>query len=350
MNLCQMFTVRPWAMAKEKALESISRASQAEVREVVQLADEVRMSVGRVIVGKSEVIDQVLVAIFSEGHILFEDVPGLGKTILARSLARSLDCAFQRIQFTPDLLPSDVTGLSIFNQKNQEFEYRPGPILTNVLLADEINRATPRTQSALLEAMAERQVTIDGESRLVPRPFIVMATQNPVELEGTFPLPEAQLDRFTMRLSVGYPTADEEIAIARRFAADDPLEHLTPVASKAAITRAISICRRVFVGDAVGRYIISLIRATRESEAVLLGASPRATLALWHGAQARAAIADRAFVLPDDVKAIAPVVLAHRLIVRPDERARGRTELSIVDEVLERVPVPIDEDVAPATG
>lgn len=321
------------------------RLSPSEVEVVVRLAERARASVGRVIVGKGETIDLALVALLAEGHILFEDVPGLGKTVLARSLARSLGCGFQRIQFTPDLLPSDVTGLSIFNQKSQEFEYHAGPIFTNVLLADEINRATPRTQSALLEAMAERQVTIDGAGRALPRPFIVLATQNPMELEGTFPLPEAQLDRFALRLSVGYPSEDEEMAIARRFETADPLEDLEPVVDREEIMRAIHACRRILVGDAVAGYVVALVRATRDNDLVALGASPRATLTLWRGAQVRAAMAGRPYVVPDDVQEIAPAVLCHRLIVQPEERARGRTASAIVEEILGRVPVPVEESV-----
>ncbi len=317
-------------------------SSYEEVKQVAEIADRVRHCVGQVIVGKRDVIDLVLVALLGEGHVLFEDVPGLGKTMLARTTARALDCAFQRIQFTPDLLPSDVTGLSIFNQKIQEFEYRAGPVFTNVLLADEINRATPRTQSALLEAMAERQVTVDGDSRRLPRPFVVMATQNPIELEGTFPLPEAQLDRFALRLTIGYPGEDEEIAIARRFESSDPLKNLDSVVTREDLLRAIEICQRVRVGDAVGRYLVALVRATREVEVIALGASPRATLTLWRSAQVRAALDGRPYVIPDDVKSVAASVLCHRLILRPEERARGRTTKGVVDGLLERMPVPVE--------
>ncbi|MGH2458271.1 MAG: AAA family ATPase [Chloroflexota bacterium] len=317
-------------------------ASLDEVQDVARVADRVRGCIGQVIVGKREVIDLVLVALLGEGHVLFEDVPGLGKTMLARAAARALDCAFQRIQFTPDLLPSDVTGLSIFNQKTQEFEYRAGPVFTNLLLADEINRATPRTQSALLEAMAERQVTVDGDSRRLPRPFVVMATQNPIELEGTFPLPEAQLDRFALRVSIGYPREDEELAIARRFEASDPLKSLDAVVDRDDLARAIDVCQRVRVGDAVAGYLVALVRATRVVASVALGASPRATLTLWRSAQALAALDGRPYVLPDDVKRVAPSVLCHRLILRPEERARGRTADAVVAEVLDRAPVPVE--------
>lgn len=319
-----------------------SPSSHEDVQHVAGIADRVRQCIGQVIVGKREVIDLVLVALLGEGHVLFEDVPGLGKTMLARATARALDCAFQRIQFTPDLLPSDVTGLSIFNQKTQEFEYRAGPVFTNVLLADEINRATPRTQSALLEAMAEHQVTVDGDSRRLPRPFVVMATQNPIELEGTFPLPEAQLDRFALRLSVGYPSEDEEVAIARRFESADPLKSLGSVVSRDELVRAIEICQRIRVGDAVARYLIGLVRATRGAEPIALGASPRATLTLWRSAQVRAALDGRPFVVPDDVKGVAPSVLCHRLILRPEDRARGQSTVAVVEELLKQTPVPVE--------
>lgn len=322
-----------------------ARISTAEAVQIADLGERLRRSIEQVIVGKRETIELALIALLSEGHILFEDVPGLGKTMLARALARSLDCEFQRIQFTPDVLPSDVTGLSIFNQKTQEFEYRPGPIVTNVLLADEINRATPRTQSALLEAMAERQVTIDGTSRPLPRPFVVLATQNPIELEGTFPLPEAQLDRFALRLSIGYPTEEEELAIARRFVGHDPLGTVRPAAERAEVLRAIADCQRVFVGEAVGRYLVALVRATRTSEAIQLGASPRATLTLWRAAQVRAALEGRTFVTPDDVKQVAPAVLTHRLILRSDLRLRGRSATTIVADLLDSTPVPVEEMV-----
>ena len=234
------------------------------VSSVCDAAGRIRASVGQVIVGKEEAVTLLLVALLCEGHVLIEDVPGVGKTTLAKALARSLDLSFQRIQFTPDLLPSDITGISYFNQKTQDFQFRPGPVFANVLLGDEINRATPRTQSALLEAMEERQVTVDGETRPLPRPFLVLATENPVELEGTFPLPEAQLDRFLVRVSLGYPSREEERCIARRFQDDNPLERLTPVLSAAALPSLVGACRRVFVGEAVEEYLVDIVRATRE--------------------------------------------------------------------------------------
>lgn len=323
--------------------------SRDEVGRVADAAVRIRENVARVIVGKDEVTTLLLVALLCEGHVLIEDVPGVGKTTLAKALARSLDLIFQRIQFTPDLLPSDVTGVSYFNQKAQEFQFRAGPIFGNLILADEINRATPRTQSALLEAMEERQVTADGETRRLPRPFFVLATENPIELEGTFPLPEAQLDRFMLRLQLGYPDRDEERMIARRFSEANPLDDLEPVLSLDEIPDLVRICRHVFVSEAVEGYLVDLVRATREHAGVTLGASPRATLALFRGSQALAALAGRTYVLPDDVKHLAGPVLSHRLIVSAQGRLDGRAGSDLVSEVLEQVPSPV-EDVVPAGG
>jgi MoxR-like ATPase len=294
-------------------------------------------------VGLTDVVELLLVALFCEGHVLLEDVPGTGKTTLAKSLANSLGCTFQRIQFTPDLLPSDITGVSVFNQKLDEFQYRPGPIMSQVVLADEINRAGPRTQSALLEAMQERQVTVDGVSRALPEPFIVLATQNPIELEGTFPLPEAQIDRFLMRLRVGYPEFGDEREILRRFRVDDPLKLIQAVVSSEQIGQATVACRNVFVHPAVEDYILQLTRSTRLEPTVQLGISPRGSLALYHTSQALAAIRGRSYVLPDDVKRLAPPVLTHRLILSPDARLRGRNANEVMGEVLNRVPVPVEE-------
>jgi MoxR-like ATPase len=305
-------------------------------------ADLIVANVEKVIVGKREVIELALVAILCEGHLLIEDVPGIGKTTLAKCLARSMGCTFRRIQFTPDLLPSDVTGISFFNQKEQTFEFRPGPVFAQVLLADEINRATPRTQSALLEAMQERQVTVDGETMALARPFLVLATQNPIELEGTFPLPEAQVDRFLLRLKLGYPTADEEDAILLRFESGDPLADLQPVVSADALTEMQRQVRAVHVNESVRRYILQICRATREHPAIELGASPRASLGLYHASQALAALRGRDYVLPDDAKHLAPYVLTHRLMTSPQARLRGRSKEQIVEEIVATVPVPVE--------
>ena len=324
---------------------------------VAAAAERLRAAVGSVIVGKPEATTLLLVALLCEGHVLLEDVPGVGKTMLAKALARALDLSFQRIQFTPDLLPSDVTGLSFFNQQTQRFEFRPGPIFANVVLADEINRATPRTQSALLEAMEEQQVTVDGETRALPRPFIVLATQNPVELEGTFPLPEAQLDRFLLRLTLGYPDREEERQVARRFYDRNPLEALTPVLSAQDVTDLAQRCRRVHVGEAVEGYLVDLVRATRAQKDVALGASPRATLAMFRACQALAAIEGREYVTPDDVKRLATPLLSHRLVagsgtfIGPGS-ATGAAQLGAqaIDDVLLRVPVPVEGENGTAAG
>lgn len=315
----------------------------ASVVEIKAAADKIRENVARVIVGKSDVVDLSLVALFSEGHILFEDVPGIGKTTLAKALARSLGCTFHRIQFTPDLLPSDVTGLAVYNQKTQEFEFRAGPIMSQVVLADEINRATPRTQSALLEAMQERQITVDGATRLLPRPFLVLATQNPIELEGTFPLPEAQVDRFFIRLKLGYPTEDEESAILLRFERDEPLENLQAVADPAALIELERAVRTVRVESSIRDYMIAIVRATRAHASVELGASPRGSLYLYRAAQAYAALHGRDFVLPDDVKYLTPFVLTHRLIISAQTRLRGRSAEQVVKDVVDSVPVPVEQ-------
>ncbi|HZD55586.1 MAG TPA: MoxR family ATPase, partial [Anaerolineales bacterium] len=301
-----------------------------------------RENIQKVIVGKDEIINLALVAVLCEGHILLEDVPGIGKTTLARALAASLGCTFRRIQFTPDLLPSDVTGLSWFNQKEQIFEFRAGPIISQVVLADEINRATPRTQSALLEAMQERQITVDGVTRPLPRPFLVMATQNPVELEGTFPLPEAQVDRFLLRVVIGYPSQEEENTILERFRASDPLPELEPVTTPEEIVRLQDTRREVRVEESVRDYIVRVARATRDHPEIELGASPRATLALYWSSQAWAGIDGRDFVLPDDVKFMAPHVLTHRLMISPQAQLRGRQPQELVADIVDAVPVPVE--------
>ncbi len=309
---------------------------------LVEAVARIRENIQQVIVSKAEIIDLMLIAVLSEGHVLLEDVPGTGKTTLAKSMAVSLGCTFHRIQFTPDLLPSDVTGVNFFNQKSQSFEFRPGPILSQIVLADEINRATPRTQSALLEGMQERQMTVDGETRPLPRPFLVMATQNPIELEGTFPLPEAQLDRFLMRVAVGYPTEEEENQILERFQLADPLDTLEPVIAPFAILDLIQQVREIHVADPVRSYIVNIARCTRQHEEIDLGASPRATMALYRTSQARAAIAGRGFVLPDDVKFLAPYVLTHRVLINPQTRLRGRRPEDVVSDLVNTVPVPVE--------
>jgi MoxR-like ATPase len=322
--------------------ESPASPDRAAIQQVARLGAAVRENISRVIVGKAAVIDQVLVALLCGGHVLLEDVPGLGKTLLARSLAKSLACSFARIQFTPDLLPSDVTGLSVYNQQAQDFEFRAGPIFSQVVLADEINRATPRTQSALLEAMEEGTTTVDGQTRALPQPFLVLATQNPIELEGTFPLPEAQLDRFLVRLSIGYPDEAEEDAILTRFQQRNPLADLQPVARPAELLAAQAAVRGVEVLPDVRRYILALVRGTRANPALELGASPRGSLALYRTAQAYAALQGRAAVLPDDVKALAPAVLPHRLILNPEARLRNRNVAALVTELLATTPVPVE--------
>jgi len=310
--------------------------------EIQKSAQAIVDNVARVIVGKDDVIELCLVALLCEGHVLLEDVPGIGKTTLAKALARSVGCTFKRIQFTPDLLPSDVTGVLYFNQKSQEFEFRPGPVMAQIVLADEINRATPRTQSSLLEAMQERQVTVDVETLRLPRPFMVLATQNPIELEGTFPLPEAQVDRFLMRLALGYPDRAEENDILLRYERDDPLDGLEPVIQAEDLLAMQRQVRGVHVEGSVREYIVDVVRATREHAAVELGVSPRGSLALYNTAQALAALRGRDFVVPDDVKTLAPVVLTHRLIISPQTRLRGRRPEEIVAEIVASVPVPVE--------
>jgi len=310
--------------------------------DIGQMSEQLIANVERVIVGKREIIELLLVAMLSEGHVILEDVPGLGKTLLAKSIAKSMDCAFKRIQFTPDLLPSDVTGLNYFNQKTSEFEFLPGPIMANIVLADELNRATPRTQACLLEAMEERQVTIDGQTMALPRPFLVLATQNPVEQAGTFPLPEAQMDRFMIKIKIGYPSFEAENSIVLRFERQNPLDALASVMTGAELLEMGRVIRQVHVDDSVREYMVRLIRATRQHQAVRLGASPRGTQALYRACQAMAMIRGRRFVLPDDVKALAGPVLAHRLIIDSERRLRGRGRESLIAEILNQVPAPVD--------
>jgi MoxR-like ATPase len=311
--------------------------------DATQFAQAVKDNVGRVIIGKDDVTELLLVALLTEGHVLLEDVPGIGKTTLARALSRSIDCAFARIQFTPDLLPSDVTGLNYYNQKRQDFEFRPGPVLSQVLLADEINRATPRTQSSLLEAMQERQVTVDGVTYPLPQPFLVLATQNPIELEGTFPLPEAQLDRFLMQLRLGYPTEEQEEEILLTYQREDPFTDLEPVVSADDVLELQRAARDIHITDDVRHYILRVVRTTREHEAVDLGVSPRGTLSLFKASQALAAVRGRDFVIPSDVQYLCAPVLTHRLHISPQIRLRGRTPAEVVAEIVGSVPVPVVE-------
>ena len=313
-----------------------------EIRQVQEAARAVRQNASKVIVGKEEVIDLLMVALLCEGHVLFEDVPGIGKTMLAKSLAKSLGCSFQRIQFTPDLLPSDITGITFYNQKKGDFEFRPGPLLSQVVLADEINLATRRTLSALLEAMEERQITIERETLPLPRPFFVLATQNPVELEGTFPLPEAQLDRFLMRLRIDYPSQSEERLILQRFREEQPLEDLRPVLAAERLRELQGMIRRVRVEPTLESYIVELVRATRHHSGVELGVSPRGTLALYRASQAYAAVHGRAYIIPDDIKRVARPVLSHRMIATSQTRLHGQIMEQIIEEVLHTVAVPVE--------
>jgi MoxR-like ATPase len=314
-----------------------------DIQPVQAAAQCLQANIEKVIVGKASVVELLTVALLAPGHVLIEDVPGLAKTMLAKSLAKSLGCSFQRVQFTPDLLPSDITGVSIFNQKTHEFEYRAGPLMSQIILADEINRAGPRTQSALLEAMEERQVTVDGTTRSVPLPFLVVATQNPVELEGTFPLPEAQLDRFLLRVTIGYPEVEEEREVLRRFRTVDPLEELKPVVTGADILTLSAACRHVYISPAIETYILSVVRATRNNPALSLGASPRGSLALARTAQVLAAVRGRAFVIPDDVQLLSVPTLAHRLILSSQSRLHGKGVPDVLQSVIEQVPVPVEE-------
>ncbi len=318
------------ALPRSEAVAAISAA-----------AERIRANVASVIVGAAEPIDLMLAALLAGGHVLLEDVPGTGKTTLARAFAASIGASFRRIQFTPDLMPSDIHGIHYYSQRTGEFEFRAGPIMANIVLADEVNRATPRTQSALLEAMEERTVTIDGETRVLPAPFMVLATQNPIELEGTFPLPEAQLDRFLLRMSIGYPDEAGEVEVLRRFEARSPLDRLGAVVSGDDLVTLSASLPQVHVEDVIAQYVVRLCRATREHAAFDLGASPRASLALFRAARALAAISGRDYVSPDDVKRLAQPVLVHRLLLTSQSRLRGRSAADVLDEILREVPVPV---------
>jgi MoxR-like ATPase len=310
------------------------------VKAVREFGQKLGANVGQVIVGKDQEIGLCLMALLARGHVLIEDVPGVGKTMLAKSLARSLGCSFERIQFTPDLLPSDVTGVSVYNPAGAGFQFRPGPVFAQVLLADEINRATPKTQSALLEAMEERQVTVDAVTRELPAPFIVLATQNPVEFAGTFPLPEAQLDRFLMKVNLGYLTVDKEVAMLDRFQRGSPLEELTPVVSGGEVVQLQHEVQEVWVEPALKEYIVRLVQRTRSHADLSLGASARGALGLFRAAQAKAALEGRDFVTPDDVKDLALPVLGHRLILKPNAELRGLSPMRLIEQILDAEAVP----------
>jgi MoxR-like ATPase len=312
-----------------------------EASRTAELADRVIANLQRVMHAPDETLQFSVLCLLAEGHLIIEDFPGVGKTSLAKALARSVDCAFSRLQFTPDLLPSDVTGVNVFNQRSNEFEFRPGPVFANILLVDEINRASPKTQAALLECMQERQVTIDGVSYVLPPPFMVMATQNPIEYEGTYPLPEAELDRFTMRIAIGYPPLPDEAQMLSEQATDTPLDRLECVASAQELLDGIEDAKRVFVEESLNRYVVALLRQTRSDNRLYLGASPRAGIALLRVAKARALVLGRDYVEPEDIKAVAPTVLAHRLILAPEARSSGLDAEDLVRSILERTPVPV---------
>jgi MoxR-like ATPase len=310
------------------------------MQDVQEIAQRIAENVEKVIVGKRESVQLTTIALLCEGHILIEDVPGTGKTMLAKSVSKSLGCNFRRIQFTPDMLPSDVTGVSVFNQKTREFEFRPGPVMAQIVLTDEINRATPKTQSALLEAMEERQITVDGVTYPMEEPFLVLATQNPIEYEGTFPLPEAQLDRFMMRISLGYPESGDEMTMLDRQQHSHPVTRIDQVVSSEELVSAQQRIKDVHINDLVKEYIVKLVDATRKHPDVYLGASPRGSIALYKTGQARAAILGRDYVIPDDIKALAMVTLAHRLIISPSARIKNVDPRAVIQEILDSTPVP----------
>ena len=314
---------------------------------IQSFGDKLIKNLEKVVIGKRRTIESIVVGLLCQGHVLIEDVPGVGKTVMARSLAKSLGCSFNRLQFTPDMLPSDVTGVSIFDQSKRLFEFRPGPVFAQIVLVDEINRATPKTQAALLESMEEKQVTVDGITHILPNPFMVLATQNPIEYEGTFPLPEAQLDRFILRVRMGYPNPKDEIEILERQQLQHPIESLEAVITVEELQQVMKEIRGIYVSKPIKRYLVDLVNSTRQSSDVYLGASPRGSLALFRTGQAVAALAGRDFVLPDDIKRLAVQVLAHRVIVGPAARLRELSAEKIVEEVLENLPVPGGDYQAP---
>ncbi len=319
----------------EAGREQVTVASSAAVLRAVS------DNLARVVHAPEQTLNLCVLCLVSEGHLIIEDFPGVGKTMLAKALSRSLACSFSRLQFTPDLLPSDVTGVNVFNQRSNEFEFRPGPVFTNLLLVDEINRASPKTQAALLESMQENQVTIDGVTHALPHPFMVMATQNPIEYEGTYPLPEAQLDRFTMRIAIGYPPLSEEAKMLTEQTSEPPLDALEPVTGAAEIIAVVEEARRIFVEESLNRYVVALLRHTRSDPRLYLGASPRSGIALLRVAKARALFDERDYVAPDDVKAVAESVLAHRLILAPEARAAGLAGGDLIRDAVEKTPVPV---------
>ena len=310
---------------------------------ISNICQDIIQNVSRVIVGKSSSVELLLVALLADGHVLVEDLPGMGKTLLAKSMARSIGGTFKRVQFTPDLLPSDVTGFNVYSQKTGQFKFQPGPVMTHILLADEINRTIPRTQSSLLESMEERQVTVDGQTYPLPSPFFVMATQNPIELEGTFPLPEAQLDRFLLKLKLGYPQRADEIRILNRFRENDPLEELESIIQPEVFVEMQRSREQIRISKPVSAYITDIVRATRDHDALQYGGSPRASIGLMRAAQGMAGLKGRSFVLPDDVKHLAVPVLCHRLILKEEEHLRGTETVEVIDDIIARIPVPVSD-------